>query len=244
VDKTLWYAFADEKLFGVDQESSNKFYEREKSPSKGKSPFPEGKSPTPIPDTIPDTKTEEEEREGAAPPPSAPPPPPSKKIPPRKKAPEVKNEVAPRVFLTPSQVESLKTRLEPLRIDLHAVLDRLSVWKIGNEVEGGRNDYGAIIKWVIDAVVKDKSSTPSSHATHKNSPGSHNSTSEGDNRAMAHSLRKEYLRLFQENLIDDYNSNYLAFPKVNSIPVKIYYNDPKFVELVRHEIRKILDKGE
>lgn len=48
IDKTLWYAFKNEELFGVDDESSNKVYEREKSPSRGKIPSP-----------IPDTKTED-----------------------------------------------------------------------------------------------------------------------------------------------------------------------------------------
>lgn len=44
IDKTLWYAFRDEKAFGVDEESSKSFYERENSLTRGK-------SPTPIPDT-------------------------------------------------------------------------------------------------------------------------------------------------------------------------------------------------
>lgn len=63
VDKTLWYAFVDEQAFGVDEENSNKFYERQNCPSKGKSAFPEGKSATPIPDTKPNAKPEEKEKE-------------------------------------------------------------------------------------------------------------------------------------------------------------------------------------
>jgi hypothetical protein len=59
IDKTLWYAFKDEKLFGVDRESSKKFYERENSPSKGKIPISKGKIPTPIPDSKPDPKAKE-----------------------------------------------------------------------------------------------------------------------------------------------------------------------------------------
>jgi branched-subunit amino acid transport protein AzlD len=82
---------------------------------------------------------------------------------PRKKAPEVKAEVTPRVFLTPSQVESIKTHLEPLRIDLLTVCNRLSTWKIGNQVEGGRNDYGAILKWVIDAVIRENPPVSTEH---------------------------------------------------------------------------------
>jgi hypothetical protein len=48
IDKTLWYAFVDELAFGVDEESSNNFYERQKCQSSGKSAKP-----------IPDTKTKD-----------------------------------------------------------------------------------------------------------------------------------------------------------------------------------------
>jgi hypothetical protein len=51
-DKTNWYAFFDEKAFGVDIESSKILYDRENSPSIGKIPHPSGKIPGPIPDTI------------------------------------------------------------------------------------------------------------------------------------------------------------------------------------------------
>jgi hypothetical protein len=57
-DKTLWYAFVDEKAFQVDEESSKNVYEGKKCPSKGKNAHGEGKSAQPIPDTInTDTKT-------------------------------------------------------------------------------------------------------------------------------------------------------------------------------------------
>lgn len=51
-DKTNWYAFVDEKAFGVDEESSKNLYDRENSPSIGKIPHRGGKIPEPIPDTI------------------------------------------------------------------------------------------------------------------------------------------------------------------------------------------------
>lgn len=82
IDKTLWYAFLDEKRFGLDDESlknlyegqnslsykdfenkgnipknSRNLYDRENSLSIGKIPHPIGKIPSPIPDTIPNTKT-------------------------------------------------------------------------------------------------------------------------------------------------------------------------------------------
>jgi hypothetical protein len=51
MDKTLWYAFVDEKKFGVDQQSLNNLYERHNCPSKGKTASLKGKIATPIPDT-------------------------------------------------------------------------------------------------------------------------------------------------------------------------------------------------
>lgn len=52
MDKTLWYAFANEQAFQVDAEFSKNLYERENSPWKGKTPHRKGKIPPPIPDTI------------------------------------------------------------------------------------------------------------------------------------------------------------------------------------------------
>lgn len=58
-DTTLWYAFVNEKAFGVDPESSNNFYERENPQPSTANPLRDGKIPTPsgkIPTSIPDTK--------------------------------------------------------------------------------------------------------------------------------------------------------------------------------------------
>lgn len=55
MDHTLWYAFADEKQFGVDDESSNNFYDKAKVPNR------KGKSAHAIPDSIQDTKPIEED---------------------------------------------------------------------------------------------------------------------------------------------------------------------------------------
>jgi hypothetical protein len=51
IDKTLWYAFADEKAFGVDPESLNNLYERQNCPSMDKIVLREDKIVQPIPDT-------------------------------------------------------------------------------------------------------------------------------------------------------------------------------------------------
>jgi len=60
-DKTLWYAFADEKAFAVDEENSKKSYERGKPHSSGENPTRDGENPRPIPDT-----KEEDTKKGAA----------------------------------------------------------------------------------------------------------------------------------------------------------------------------------
>lgn len=79
IDKTLWYAFVDEKAFHVDADFSKNLYERENSPSKGKIPLREGKIPTPIPDTIntytKPTDIKANKRERALPKSATPPPP-------------------------------------------------------------------------------------------------------------------------------------------------------------------------
>lgn len=67
IDKTLWYAFVDEKAFGVDEESSNNLYEGQKCPSKGKSAFGEGKSAQPIPDTKKKMLKEDKKEMGSQP---------------------------------------------------------------------------------------------------------------------------------------------------------------------------------
>lgn len=67
MDRTIWYAFADEKLFGVDVENSKSFYE------KAKVPLRMGKSASAIPDTktkeIKETSLKRGKEKSAAPPP-------------------------------------------------------------------------------------------------------------------------------------------------------------------------------
>jgi len=94
----------------------------------------------------------EEEGEGAKrPPPLAAPPNPKKK-----KEVEEKIEVAPHVFLTPSQENALKTRLNGQNIELKALYLKLSDWKIGKQNFRSKSDYLTIVNWVIDAVRADK----------------------------------------------------------------------------------------
>lgn len=51
MDKTIWYAFVNEKQFGLDEESSKNLYERENPHSSAEIPNSCGKIDTPIPDS-------------------------------------------------------------------------------------------------------------------------------------------------------------------------------------------------
>lgn len=142
-DRTLWYAFVDEEKFGVD-ENSNISYKREKSQMvEGISPQGVEEIPTPIPDSITDSK--EQERK------ATPPPPPS-----RIKIKEEKKEMAERVLITQSQHENLLKKLGNDPEKLKACYEKLSIWKIGKQIMGG-TDYRSILNWVIKAVEEDAS---------------------------------------------------------------------------------------
>ena len=73
--------------------------------------------------------------------------PPSK----RKSVKEESKEMASRVLITPSQHADLVKRAKDDEKLVQQWYDRLSQWKIGKEIEGGK-DYSAITNWVIDAV--------------------------------------------------------------------------------------------
>jgi phage replication O-like protein O len=74
----------------------------------------------------------------------------------RKRMSEKKKEVAPRVFVSESQQADLLKKVQEDKEKLVKCYDKLSTWKIGKMIEGGSNDYSAIVKWVIDAVRKDE----------------------------------------------------------------------------------------
>lgn len=60
MDRTLWYAFVDEKAYAVDADSQIMFTKRENSlMQKGDVPNALGKCPSAIPDSKPDTKTKD-----------------------------------------------------------------------------------------------------------------------------------------------------------------------------------------
>lgn len=84
-----------------------------------------------------------------------PPSPLSSKPPKRKKVAEPYKEVAPRVFLTQSQEDALKTRSEAQNFDLQEAYIKLSDWKLRKQITGGSGDFTAIVDWVITALKTD-----------------------------------------------------------------------------------------
>jgi len=89
-------------------------------------------------------KKKEKEKEAATPPSL-----------PRRKVPEEKKEVAPRVFVTPSQEEDLLKRFDHSVEKIKSCYDKLSMWKVSKEMQGGQ-DYRMIMNWVQKAVEEDE----------------------------------------------------------------------------------------
>lgn len=123
---------------------------------------------------------------------------PSKKIPKRKNVPEEKKEVAPRVFVSQSQEDALKKRLDGSKIDLQTIYLKLSDWKIGKEITGGKADYLAIVEWVIDAVKKDMNVNSSS------------SNNVDTDMKMAKEIEKRYPNMIKTGIIT-VGYNYVEF---------------------------------
>lgn len=75
----------------------------------------------------------------------------------RKKITEVKEEVTDFVWLTKTQQQKLLKRVDNNSEKLKKCYIKLSDWKIGKSISGGKNDYSAILNWVLDAVEKSES---------------------------------------------------------------------------------------
>jgi Helix-turn-helix domain len=177
------------------------------------------------PDIIDDNKVGKEKekiqkKEGALPPPSAPP---------------VSFFIYKRVWMPQSKMEALIKDFGKHKIQ--EMCDELDTYADLNPKKF--RSYGCHAAVIRTWILRDAKNAPK---TSQNAPGSINFTQESDNRAEAFKLKRENLELFNQRLIDDFNIAYWSFPKENSLPLKIYYNDPKFVELVKHEIRKLRER--
>src|ERR1700687_1462317 len=81
-------------------------------------------------------------------------------IAPRKSNRQEKIQRATEVWTTPVQHADLESRCRHEKVELQDCYNRLSAWKLGKEITGGKNDYKAMVNWVIDSVAKDKSPKP------------------------------------------------------------------------------------
>lgn len=68
---------------------------------------------------------------------------------------EEKKERAQEVYTTDTQHNDLLNRCKGNQMILEASYDRLSRWKIGKGITGGKNDYKAITDWVLKSIMKD-----------------------------------------------------------------------------------------
>lgn len=68
---------------------------------------------------------------------------------------EEKKQRAPEVYTTDTQHKDLLHRCKGNQMILEASYDRLSRWKIGKGITGGKNDYKAITDWVLKSIMKD-----------------------------------------------------------------------------------------
>ena len=139
-DRTVWYAFENEEKFGI-----SRFREMESAES-GNGIREIAESDNKDTDTLPDALTNKNI--------AAEEPQPSSPLP-RKKIKDTIREVHAGVWLTTTQEGSF---LEKCNLDqslANKCYIKYSDWKISKSIIGGKNDYKALIDWVLDAVKKD-----------------------------------------------------------------------------------------
>ena len=142
----------------------------------------------------------------------------------RKKIQEEKKEVAPRVFISPSQHDSLLKEAKGNEKLVEMWYQELSRWKIGKGMFGGANDYSAIHKWVIQAV-KDKML-----------PGGVTKEEQIEKDALlAQEVQNRYPRLLNYITL---GYNYIEF-KAGTSYEQIKFGDASFKERVKNGLRKM-----
>jgi len=243
LNRTLWYAFANEEAFGINSENKKKFtkeesaqseiffenvsenhvdsYDLKESLRKGKSAHRLGKSAQCYNDKDSKEEDTKEEEEGGV---STSSYPLRTSISSKKKIQEPKQEVAPRVMLDPAQQESLLNKLGGSHELRKKCYEKLSDWKIGKNKTECKSDYLSICNWVIDAV-KDNSLTSTS--------GSSNSV-ESD-RIL---IKKVYKKIGAHKEIM-YTTDYIEFFNgVNAVPSHLKVGSKEFRFNVLNELRK------
>ena len=141
---------------------------------------------------------------------------------------EVMEEKADRVFITASQHASLLKKANLDEAVVQSWYDKLSSWKIGKSIDGGKSDYQSIVKWVIDAVKENFTSTIS----YKNKESSLN-------ESLVKTIEKKFESYVRSNAIA-IGSNYIEFSYSAAVPsVMIRFTDHGFREQVLNNLRKM-----
>ena len=78
----------------------------------------------------------------------------------KKKKIEMKSMVHEGVWLNPTQVQSFFKKCGGDEAKIKKCYEKLSIWKIGNDVDDGKSDYTRLCNWVIQAVEKENISNP------------------------------------------------------------------------------------
>lgn len=239
LNRTVWYAFFNEKKFRVDGDCSNNLYKCPKGPiaktilkpienkqySNNVSDWPQrANALAPLGTCYKDTDsnlTDKKKEQGGVSPSSNP----LTSLPSsKKKSQQPKEEVAPRVMLDSVQQKSLLDKLGGSLELRQKCYEKLSDWKIGKNKTDCKSDYLAICNWVIGAV-KDESLS---------------STAVGTNyyekdKNLAIKIRTTF-RLRKDI---DVGYDYVEFDNgTNSIPTHLKFGSKDFTPNVLKEVRK------
>lgn len=219
-DRTIWYAFTDEFIEEMGGGNSNNSYERQNCQMETADlPHQYHSLKQPL-------NPEEIKREcegvptSSSPSPSAPPVSRSKK-----KAPEEKREVAPEVWLTPTQEIRFLQRCSGNERLRDASYLKLSDWKVGSGKTGGKNDFLSLTRWALEAARLDEANGTMRPAAAASS-----------DEEFIRIVEKEYKKLI-DNMDIITGHNYIEFPRLRDAHYKIGIKG--FKEIVKNQIRKI-----
>lgn len=175
--------------------------------------------------------------------------PPSVGPPPKKNLKEEALERAERVFTTDSQHQSLMKKAQGNENLTQAWYNRLSQWKIGKGLTGGKSDYLAILKWVVEATAQDSvpstppvhpddSYNPSAVFTQKPEPALPKAPQELDmewlDKYLIDNGYVDYQRLEKIKLLD----RYVEFPELRD-EQRVWYGDAGFKARIECNLRKV-----
>jgi Helix-turn-helix domain len=146
----------------------------------------------------------------------------------RKKIPEEKSEVAPGVFLNPTQKAQLLKKLDGNEDKLNKCLTKLSDWKIGQSIQGG-NDYMSICKWVIGAVKSEEVQVSQKQAFAENRSRS--------DQIIAEKIWNKCKGRRENDIV--ISAKYIEFIQgVNAPSIVIEFGSKDFLERCKEQLRK------